>query len=146
MLLVGEGTCRMELAERFRSAGLGDRVEFTGRVEHRRVPELLAGADVCIDPAPCSPLNHASTMIKVAEYLAAGRPIVAYELRETMRTAGPAALYASCGDEIAFAREVAQLAGDPELRRTLALAGRRRAEELVWEHSEQHLLDAYARL
>lgn len=146
MLLVGDGPQRTELEARFRDAGLGDRVYFTGHVEHRCVPELLAQGDVCIDPAPCSPLNHGSTMIKVAEYLAAGRPVVAYELRETKRTAGEAALYASCGDELAFAREVGRLASDPELRDRLALAARRRAGGLMWEHSERHLLDVYARL
>lgn len=146
MLLIGDGACRTELDERFRDAGLRERVHFTGRVEHPRIPELLARADVCVDPAPCSPLNHGSTMIKVAEYLAAGRAVVAYELRETKRTALDAALYATCGDETAFARHVARLARDPNLRDALGLAARQRAEELVWEHSEQHLLDVYARL
>ena len=90
--------------------GSSDRVEFTGQVEHRRVPELIAAADICIDPAPCSELNHRSTMIKVTEYLAGGRPVVAFELTETRRTAEDAALYAPCGDLDGFARLIVRLA------------------------------------
>jgi glycosyltransferase involved in cell wall biosynthesis len=146
MLVVGDGARRRELEARVRTAGLQGVTHLTGRVDHARIPELLAAADVCVDPAPCSPLNHRSTMIKVAEYLAAGRPVVAYGLVETKRTAGEAALYARCGDERDFARHVGRLARDDELRRTLGLEGRRRARELVWEHSERRLIEVYGRL
>ena len=87
---------------------------------HERVPELLAAADICIDPAPCTELNHRSTMIKVAEYLAAGRPVVAFGLAETRHTAGDAALYADCGDLDHFASLVNRLAEDEDLRARLA--------------------------
>jgi glycosyltransferase involved in cell wall biosynthesis len=146
LLVIGEGPCRPALERRLSEAGLRDRVEFTGRVEHARVPGLLARADVCVDPAPSSPLNDRSTMIKVTEYLAAGRPVVAFDLLETRRTAGDGGLYASAGDERAFAGHVASLSADPKLRRWVAEAGRLRASELVWEHSEQRLLAAYSRL
>jgi glycosyltransferase involved in cell wall biosynthesis len=125
---------------------LAERVTFTGRVAHARVPELLANADIAVDPAPGTPLNHRSTMIKIAEYLAAGLPVVAYDLVETHRTAGEAALYAPPGDAETFAAHVAALAADPALRRSYAERGRARAEELVWERSERALLGAYDRL
>jgi len=146
MLIVGDGTSRPELTRRLVDVGLRDRVRFTGRVAHAQVPTLLAAADICIDPAPCSPLNDRSTMIKVIEYVAAGRPVVAYDLRETRHTAGDAALYAGCGDEVAFARHVAALAADPGLRGSLIANGKARVSGLLWERSEAQLLAAYARL
>ena len=120
LTLVGDGPERSELSAAFSERGMADRVEFTGHVEHRLVPALIAAADICIDPAPCSELNHRSTMIKVTEYLAAGRPVVAFGLTETRRTAEDAALYAPCGDLDAFAELIVRLAREPALREELA--------------------------
>ena len=146
LTLVGDGGIRAELSTAFARRGMSDRVEFTGQVEHRRVPELIAAADICIDPAPCSELNHRSTMIKVTEYLAGGRPVVAFGLTETRRTAEDAALYAPCGDLDGFAKLIISLARSGDMRRELAERAVARAEELVWERSEVELLGAYERL
>lgn len=146
LLVVGDGPCRRALERELSAAGLAGAASLTGRVPHADVPGLLARADICIDPAPSSPLNDRSTMIKVSEYLAAARPVVAYGLLETRRTARDGALYAGAGDEREFARLVGALASDPRLRASVAEAGARRAAALVWEHSEEHLLGAYSRL
>jgi glycosyltransferase involved in cell wall biosynthesis len=143
LTLIGDGSRRSHVEAAFAEQGMSARVKFTGQVEHSEIPGLLAEADICVDPAPCSELNHRSTMIKVAEYLAAARPVVAYRLLETERTAGPAALYAGCGREDEFAALVGRLASDGELRASLGQQGRRRAEALVWEVSEAALLAAY---
>ena len=85
-------------------------------------------------------------MVKVAEYLAAGRPVVAYQLRETVHTAGTVALLAGCGNRSEFVANVARLAYDEDLRAELGRRGRERARELAWEQSEQALIGAYAQL
>ena len=146
LTVVGDGALRQELVRRCAASGISGRVTFTGRVDHDRVPELIAGADVCVDPAPGTELNHRSTMIKVTEYLAAGRPVVAFDLRETRRTAQGAALYAPCDDLARFGLLIMQLAQDACLREEIARRAEQRAEELVWEHAEEALIDAYDRL
>jgi glycosyltransferase involved in cell wall biosynthesis len=146
LTVVGDGESRPELASRLAAAGVRDRVRFTGLVSHDRIPALIEEADICVDPAPCNALNHASTMIKVGEYLAGGRPIVAYDLFETRRTAGDAALYADCGDPSHFASLVADLAQNGELRERIGRRAIARAEDLVWERSEVALLKVYDRL
>ena len=95
---------------------------------------------------PAAELNHGSTMIKIAEYMGCGRPVVAYDLRETRLTAGLAALYAPCGRADVFAALICDLAGDGERRLELGRRARERALELTWEHSEQALLKVYGRL
>jgi glycosyltransferase involved in cell wall biosynthesis len=146
LTIVGEGAARAELTRRCRAAGLQERVRFTGRVPHTEVAGLIAEADIAIDPAPGTPLNHGSTMIKIAEYMACGRPLVAYELHETRRTAAGAALYAPCGRLDLFAALIARLAHDGDLRRRLADLGRERASELTWQRSERALCEVYERL
>ena len=146
LTIVGDGAAREQLTARCHELGVADRVTFTGRVAHERVAALTAAADICVDPAPASELNHGSTMIKIAEYMACGRPTVAYELRETRRTAGDCALYAPCGDIVAFAEQIRALAHDPERRLKLGDMARTRALKLTWDRSEQALLGVYAAL
>lgn len=146
LTVVGDGPAHAELLARCHRADVADRVEFTGRVSHERVPHLIADADVGIDPAPCTALNQGSTMIKIAEYLGCGRPVVAYDLLETRRTAGAAALYAPCGERQAFIDLIYDLARDGERRLRLGGLARQRALELSWERSEQALHSVYDRL
>ena len=146
LTLVGDGSRRPSLEAEAAALGLADRVRFTGRVPHAEVPALLAAADVCLDPAPCTELNQRSTMIKIAEYMAAQRAVVAYPLLETERTAGDAIAYARRDDPASFAAEVAALARDPERRLALAALAAERAPALSWDESEKVLLGAYADL
>jgi len=146
LTVIGDGDARAPLEQALAERGLGDRVTFTGRVAPERVPELLAHADVCVDPAPATDVNERSTMTKIAEYLVLGRPVVAYDLRETRHTAADAALLVQPGDADAFAGAIHLIASDPELRSRLSQRARRRAAALTWEHSERALLGAYASL
>jgi len=146
LTVVGEGSCREALQQRCEALGVGGRVRMAGRVTHYEVPALLAAADVCVDPAPCNELNHRSTMVKIAEYIASRKPIVAFELRETKRTAGEAALYAPCGDLPAFAALIAELAADEGLREQLSRRAEGRLPELLWGRSAELLRRAYASL
>jgi glycosyltransferase involved in cell wall biosynthesis len=144
LTVVGDGDGRPSLEAALRRLGLAESVTFTGWVEAERVTDFLADADVCVDPAPGTALNERSTMIKLAEYLALGKPVVAFDLLETRRTVAGAAMLAPEGDVDAFADRIARLAEDPELRSGLAQRARERAGELTWEHSETALLSAYA--
>lgn len=145
LTLVGEGSRRPALTERFAEAGLADQVRFTGFVAHTEVAGLLAEADICIDPAPCTELNDHSTMVKVAEYMAARRPVVCFPLLETRRTASDAVAFAECGNVESFGEQIAALARDPERRLKLAQQGYERAADLTWDSSEASLLAAYRR-
>jgi glycosyltransferase involved in cell wall biosynthesis len=146
LLMIGDGDARPGLQAELGRRGLAERVTFTGRVAPARVPELLSGVDVCLDPAPATDVNRRSTMTKIAEYLALGKPVVAYDLLESRRTAGEAALFVAPGDADAFAAAIRRLAREPELRRRLADAAGERAGALTWAHSERALLAAYAAL
>jgi len=146
LTIVGDGDARAALEEQFVRYGVADRVTFTGWVALERVPGLVGAADVCVDPAPATYVNERSTMTKMAEYLALGKPVVAYDLLEARRTAAGAAMLVAPGDVEAFARAIEHISLDPELREGLASAARRRAMHLTWERSERALLGMYERL
>ena len=147
LTVIGDGDERDALEEAFAVLGLRDRVTFTGRVAATRVPGLIRGADICVDTAPATDVNQRSTMTKIAEYMALGKPVVAYDLLETRRTAGDCAVLAAPDDVDAFVEAIVALARDPGSRQRLARRARRRAvAELTWEHSAQQLAAAYAAL
>jgi glycosyltransferase involved in cell wall biosynthesis len=146
LTIIGDGDARGALERALADHGVADRVTFAGWVAPEQVPQLLQDADVCVDPAPATDVNQRSTMIKIAEYLAVGKPVVSYDLLETRRTAGDAGVFVTPGDVDGFAHAIARIARDPELRRRLAEDGRRRASQLTWEHSEAALLQAYRAL
>jgi glycosyltransferase involved in cell wall biosynthesis len=124
---------------------LEEAVNFTGRVPDKDLIEILSTADVCVNPdRPCE-MNDISTMIKIAEYMALGKPIVQFDLKEGRFTADQASLY--CNHSIEdFADKILWLLDHPEQRKQMGDFGRQRVEEcLSWEYSKGNLLAAYER-
>jgi glycosyltransferase involved in cell wall biosynthesis len=142
--LVGAGDSFADLVALARELRLQSSVEFTGRIPDAEVEKILATADVCVCPDPQNPLNDVSTMNKVLEYMACGRPIVAYDLREHRFSAAEGALYATPNDIDDLAAKIEILLDDPELRRKLGTYNRQRfLERMAWEYSAGELLRAY---
>jgi len=98
-------------------------------------------------PEPSNPYTDRSTTIKMMEYMAMSKPIVAFNLPEHRFSAGEAAIYAPPNDELEFARRIVQLMDSPEERQRLGALGRKRIDtELAWPFQEEKLLDAYRTL
>src|SRR5204862_1239017 len=127
----------------FASRGLLNRVQLLGRTPHVDVLRLIADADICLDPAPATPFNHATTMVKISEYLALGRPTVSYALHETAETAAGAVRLVPFDAPDAFARRIAELAGAEEARAELHRRTMARAPDLAWERQAPRMIDAY---
>ena len=146
LTVIGQGDAQASLERTLGVHGLLDQVTFSGWVAADEVPALLEDADVCVDPAPATDVNQRSTMTKIAEYLALAKPVVAYDLLETRRTAGDAAVLVTPGDSRAFAEAIVRLAREPKYRANQARAARMRAHQLTWARSERALLAAYRAL
>lgn len=143
-MIIGGGPAVQSLVSLSAEMGLQEHVEFPGRVSDDELLARLSSCDVCVNPDPATPFNDASTMTKIIDYMALGKPIVQYDLTEGRRSARDASLYAPPGDETAFARMIVELLDHPELGATMGTAGRKRAvEELEWRHQKPHLLHAY---
>ena len=127
--------------------GLQDMVNFTGRISDEELLQTLSTADLCVNPdKPCQ-MNDVSTMIKILEYMALGKPIVQFDLKEGRFSAQEASLYADNGNQVPdFASKILWLLAHPEERKRMGEFGRRRIEtELAWEYSVKNLLAAYER-
>ena len=142
---VGRGPALASLQKMVRDKDLGDTMNFTGRISDEQLLEILSTADVCVNPdRPCE-MNDISTMIKIMEYMALGKPIVQFDLREGRFSAQDAAVYADPTNQVPdFAAKISWLLDHPEERRRMGEFGRRRVEkELAWEYSVQNMLAAY---
>ncbi|HEX7052835.1 MAG TPA: glycosyltransferase family 4 protein [Burkholderiales bacterium] len=142
--LVGGGTSLDELKALARELRVADYVTFTGRVSDEEMLAMLNTADVCVNPDAATEMNDISTMNKIMEYMALGKPIVQFDLTEGRYSAQGASLYARRNDPGDLAAKLVELLDDPQRRRIMGAAGRRRVlEELEWRHEAPKLLAAY---
>ena len=126
---------------------VADFVTFTGRVPDLELLQLLNTSDVCVNPDECNEMNDKSTMNKVMEYMALGKPIVQFDLTEGRFTAQEASLYARPNDPVDLAEKILELINNPSRRERMGKFGRDRVvNELAWRHEEIKLLAAYEKL
>jgi glycosyltransferase involved in cell wall biosynthesis len=145
--LVGSGTSLEEMKALAQELGIADHVTFTGRVPDRELLAMLNTADVCVNPDVANDMNDKSTMNKIMEYMALGKPIVQFDLTEGRYSARRASLYARKNDALDLAAKIVELLDDPLRRAEMGNYGRRRVEnELAWNHEAPKLLAAYEAL
>lgn len=141
--VVGPGNGREALIADAARRGLQDVVEFPGRAEDARLREYLSTADVCVSTYEPNAMNHASTVTKVVEYMAMGRPVVQFPLHETSALCGDASLYARPDRAGDLADRIAELLDDPDRAAAMGAEGRRRAlAGLLWPQQVPPLLEA----
>jgi glycosyltransferase involved in cell wall biosynthesis len=145
--LVGGGTSLEQMKQMAADMGIADYVTFTGRVPDQQLLEMLNTADVCVNPDVANDMNDKSTMNKIMEYMALGKPIVQFDLVEGKVSAQEASLYALKNDPVDMARKIVELLDDPARRERMGAYGRHRViNELEWEYEAPKLLAAYERL
>ncbi len=145
--LVGGGTELDEMKRYAEELGIAEYVTFTGRVPDQQLLEMLNTADVCVNPDVANEMNDKSTMNKIMEYMALGKPIVQFDLTEGRFSAQDSSLYAKENDEVDMAEKILQLLDNPELRKSMGEFGRKRVvSELEWDYEAPKLLGAYDQL
>jgi glycosyltransferase involved in cell wall biosynthesis len=142
--LVGGGTSLEDMKQLAAGMGIADYVTFTGRVPDQALLEMLNTADVCANPDVANEMNDKSTMNKIMEYMALGKPIVQFDLAEGRFSARDASLYAARNDAVDMARKIVELLDDPERRARMGEFGRNRViNQLEWQFEVPKLLAAY---
>jgi glycosyltransferase involved in cell wall biosynthesis len=142
LLLIGDGPERPRIERLAADAGVA--AVFTGTVEHTDLPAYLAAVDVAAVVAAPDQVFHYSPL-KLAEYLAAGLPVVAPRVAqlEARLTDGVDALLVPPGDPRALAGALRSLRADPDRRRRLGRAARAAARtSWSWDGEVRHVLDA----
>ncbi|MGG6296788.1 glycosyltransferase family 4 protein [Leptolyngbya sp. AN02str] len=146
-MLVGGGPALDKMIQLSQQLEVDDFVEFTGFRSGDELLERLTSSDICVEPSPSSAYNENCTMNKILEYMALGKPMVQFDLREGRRSAENASLYAQPNDVVEFAEKILELLASEELRTSMGQEGQRRMKTMLeWKHQAPKLLDAYASL
>lgn len=144
LVLFGDGPELPRLEELRDRLEIADIVDFRGRVSFEDVLRGISAADICMCPDPKTPMNDRSTLVKVVEYMGLGKPVVAFDLKETRCTAGGAAAYARPNSPKSLAECANELLVSAHSRKKMGDCGRLRVENsLAWDYSERQLLAVY---
>jgi glycosyltransferase involved in cell wall biosynthesis len=146
-VIIGSGTEFESMREYAAQQGVDAHVRFTGRIPDADLIAYLSTCDVCVNPDVANEMNDKSTMNKIMEYMALGKPIVQFDLTEGRRSALDASLYARRNDAVDFADKILELLDDSARREWMGRYGKERVENsLAWEYSERVLRRAYEAL
>jgi len=142
LVLVGDGAGRPAAAAQVAALGLGGGVAFLGRLSQPEVAAVLRTADVLVAPYPVQQDDFLGSPLKLVEYLAAGKAIVASRARiHDLITDGVTGLRVPPADAEALAGGILHLLGDPDLRAALGAAAAREATAHSWDRVVDDLVD-----
>ena len=135
-VIVGEGYRAQELYERYADE---KRVIFTGKLPREQAYAVLRDMDVCVLPYDgthyMSMKRDFFSNRKIAEYLAAGKPIVASDIAglPDILLDGQSCLLYPPGDVVELAHRVEKLIKDGELYRRMSVHNYELAEKFSWK-------------
>jgi glycosyltransferase involved in cell wall biosynthesis len=146
LLLVGDGPARPFVEENIYRLNLEKHVTITGFLPHARIPQLLAIADVVTVPYPKLPQEMWFSPLKLYEYMAAGKAIVASsagQINNVIRH-DENGLLVTPGDVADLAQACLHLLQNEADRQRLGANARREAESVhAWARQIERLEQVY---
>jgi glycosyltransferase involved in cell wall biosynthesis len=133
--------------QRVRDVTTADNVVFTGFIDPAKIPVYQCAADALVAPYTTNARDYLSPL-KLFEYMAAGRPIVASNLdilREVLDD-GSNALLVPPEDASALAEALSTVLKDDELAATLSATARSDADQYTWDQRASDILSFVNRL
>jgi glycosyltransferase involved in cell wall biosynthesis len=145
-VLLGSGIARQGLIEEVHARGLADAVDLPGPVGDELLRQYYSTADVCVSVDEQNDMNHLSTVTKVLDYMAMGRPVVQFPLKEMSAVCGDASAYARNGDPSDLAEQIVALLDAPDRRERLGARARERMlDGRMWPDQVPQLFAAIER-
>ena len=148
LVFVGEGPMAASVRDTSEKLGLDNRVTLTGAIDHERVPEALKAMDVLVAPYPQTTDFYLSP-IKIFEYMASGRPIVASRVGQVAEILQHEknALLVPPGDTAALTNALLRLKSDPEFGARLAQSANQEVKTAhTWAARFQSIEPAFSEL
>jgi glycosyltransferase involved in cell wall biosynthesis len=143
-MLVGPCAEADELERDLESNGLRGNVIVTGGIPYTSVPEYISAMDICVMPNS----NAYGSPIKIFEYGAMEKPVIAPRVGpvEEVIEDGRHGLLIRPGDPQDLTEKIFTLLGDPDLRKALSSALRKKVQaEHTWKRNALRILERYER-
>lgn len=143
-MIVGDGARFPFLKNLTVELGLEKKIIFTNAVPHEDVPKYIAACDIATACFQDNNITRCKSPLKIAEYLASGKPIVASDVGEVKKMVGAGGILTMPGNAHSLADAIIQLLSDEQLRIRLGKEARKRAQEKYnWAVTAENLLNAY---
>lgn len=126
LILIGDGKTRLEIQQMIIDKGLENNISLLGSVDHSKIPELVSVADVTVAPSIGYFPGHGGTPLKIFEYMAAGKAIVATNMKQISYVLQDKynARIIEPDEDLHFAQVIVELLRDPEQRKRLGQAAK----------------------
>jgi len=140
LILAGDGTEHASLVALAHELSLGDRVRFTGRVDHATAMKLFAGCLFFVLPSRHEPFG-----IVNLEAMAAGKAVVATRVGGVPEIVhdNVNGLLVPPEDETRLAQAISTLAGSETLRESMGTAAAQHARRFEWSKIAAEYLHCY---
>ena len=143
-MIVGDGYQAEELKKIAHRLNLDGKLIFAGAVSHELVPQYITAADVCVACFEENEVTLCKSPLKIVEYLASGKAIVASNVGEAPVMLGSAGILTEPGNTDSLAAGILRMVEDGDLKYNLGKLARRRAEEEYnWTVTAKNILNAY---
>jgi len=143
-MIVGDGYRAEELKQLTQRSNLNGKVIFTGAVPHDVVPQYIAAVDVCVACFEENEVTVCKSPLKIVEYMASGKAIVASQVGEVSNMIGEAGILVSPGNVHSLSDGIIKVLQDDNLRKNLERLARQRAEKKYnWTVTAENILNAY---
>ncbi len=140
LLIIGEGIDSASAKNYVHERNLDKNIDFAGVVyDSKQKFEMLASAKVFVLPS-----YEENWAIVIGEAMAAGLPVVCYDLQELKSVWGDSVTYAKTGDKTDFYEKMNKLLKDPILYENTSIKGRKFVKKYAWEpvaKRERELID-----
>lgn len=136
LLVVGAGGVEEALKAQAEALALGDRILFTGRIQHELVQEIYALSDVLVYPRAHTRTTALTTPLKPLEAMAMARPVIVSDVPALLELVTPdeTGVVFRHGDAASLTGAIVRVLRDGELRRALGERARRWVErERGWD-------------
>ncbi|NOZ63856.1 MAG: glycosyltransferase family 4 protein [Caldiserica bacterium] len=121
-------------------------VMFTGLVPHEEIPRYINASDICVACFEDNQITRSKSPLKIAEYMACGKPVVASDVGEVRGMLGEAGILVPPGDSKMLSEGIEELLLHPEKREEMGKKGRERAEEIYnWKKTADNIIKAYTK-
>ncbi len=139
LLLVGDSPIQQELDAMIQKLGIQKQVRITGRVSHADIPAYISLIDIALSPKATF---YASPM-KILEYMALGKPVVAPDMeniRDILVDGQDGRLFIP-GSKTSLVSVLAEMIGDPDATAAMGVAARQKTiDSLNWENNARTVL------
>jgi len=137
--VVGEPKKDGEIVRLIQKLGIGHRINFTGRIDHREFVQQYARATVAVVPSVYEGFG-----LPVGEAMACGVPVISTTGGALPEVVGDAGVLVQPANSAALAGAIRELLNNPLRAKELGMAGYRRVQKhFSWEKAAQKTVAAY---